>query len=166
MASLLRIEKLPLILAGPMVRRVTLDTVGVWVVLKEARNVKLSVWKGRQKADATGPLFEQETKTVAIGANLHLAMVQAKRPVGSLLEANTEYSYNLTLKKEGDSGTGDTLKSLGLLAETVKSPSGPGGNKVLTLPLGYKKDELPSFLTPPADLKDYRLAHASCRLAY
>lgn len=165
MALLLKPDKLPLILAGPMVRRVTLDTVSVWVALKEARTVKLSIWKDRQKADAANPLFEKESKTISFGKNLHIAVVMAKRAAGDELTTNTEYAYNLTFKKEGDTGTGDTLQSLGLLADPIFSALVAGKKKALQLPLGYARDFLPSFLTPPEKLEDYCIAHSSCRLS-
>ena len=51
------VQQWPLILAGPIVRRVEPGLVAVWVALKAARAVRLSVWQGATTAGAAQGLF-------------------------------------------------------------------------------------------------------------
>ena len=156
-------EALPLILAGPIVRRVEPDLVAVWVALKEPRVVRLSVWKGL-KSTGTGdtifgdddPDFADDTETVRVGDNLHVAVVIAVPPVAMIPEV--VYSYNVAfgdISAESFSATAD-LKSLSLLKDgTVDSKP--------HLALGYAPGFLPSFSLPPMEVTNLRILHGSCR---
>ena len=42
---------LPLILAGPILRRIEPNLVSVWLALSEAASVQLTLWEGRATAD-------------------------------------------------------------------------------------------------------------------
>src|SRR5262249_500160 len=147
---------LPLILAGPILRRVEPALVSVWIALREQCTVKLSLWEGGQvmsgerTALRTGP--DPAMPTLRIGNQLHLAVVTLKLPAGQTLTPGRIYSYDLTLQTSA--GT-QTLQSLGLLADV------PGKH----LALGYETNMLPSFATCPPALNQLRLVHGSCRRA-
>jgi hypothetical protein len=139
----------PLILVGPMVRRVEADAVSVFVVCKHPRTVRLSIYEGTN-LDAARLVHEHDDHTVELGRFLHVASVTA-RPT-SPLRPGRVYGYNLRLR--GATGSGDggpvaavtDLRSLGLLDR-----------------LGYEHGGLPSFVVPPTRLEDVRIAHGSCR---
>ena len=57
-------ESWPLVLAGPIVRRVEPGLVCVWVALKEARSVRLSVWQGVTSAGSASGLFSGQAPLV------------------------------------------------------------------------------------------------------
>ena len=49
--------ELPLILAGPILRRVDPSTVAVWMAFSEPADLELRVWEGRVAHDTTNPVF-------------------------------------------------------------------------------------------------------------
>jgi hypothetical protein len=96
--------------------------------------------------------------TVRVGAALHIAVITA--PITGV-PPDTICSYNVTLTVTGDgvytpnwSGQWD-LGGLMLLDLGDPSDDYQSG-------LGYAEGRLPSFATPPADVKDLRLFHGSC----
>src|SRR3569832_1552433 len=99
---------LPLILAGPIVRRVEKNLVSMWVALREPCTVGLSLRKGPVKAGAgevwlsaaDAGVKAAGTTTKRFGARLHVSVVSLKvdteqAPEKTLLPGEV-YSYNLT----------------------------------------------------------------------
>ena len=169
---------LPLILAGPILRRVEPRLVAVWVALSQPRAVVLSVFEGFvQAGTGTGvfpggrPILRGATNTLRIGDKLHVGVVvaEAAEAPAAPLVSGVNYSYNVALApvQTGHDGgkplvvdavedpTAD-LKSVGLLRD---EPVGGRPNKAL----GYTPGELPGFALPPAALSDLRILHGSCR---
>ena len=146
------LDKWPLILCGPMLRRVEPTSVSVFVALKHPRKVKLSVFPPGTSTTVRG---DREAMTHEIGRYLHACLVTVKFEDSKKLEPGKNYRYDITLTP---TGTPDELD---------KDPSVKtlGSSKMLEgdRPLGYQKDELPTFALPPNDLGDLRLVHASCR---
>ncbi len=156
----------PVMLAGPILRRVEPTLVTVWVALRESATLQLKLWNGLVQDTSSSPLFSgpanQEvpgaiantSATIRIGDQLHIGVVTFKLPPDkNTLLPHLTYSYNVTITTEA--GTHD-LKSLGLL-KTVESEGKPN------LALGYGNGFLPSFALPPAELTDLRILHGSCR---
>ena len=146
----------PLLLCGPILRRVEPRSVSVFVALKFARTVQLSLFRG---TTTTSPSIAQTTApTVPLGRYLHVVVVTLTLTEAQALQTDFTYGYNLSFTKVAPVATDDTLAqtadlaSLGLL----------GG----TRPLGYAANELPSFALPPTDVNQLKLVHASCRLAH
>ncbi len=158
----------PLILSGPILRRVEPTLVSVWLALSKPCTVELSLWNGRVKDDSSDILFkfidgakitEATTETRRIGANLHVVVATVEFTPENQLLPGRLFSYNVTMLVPPDAGgTVQDLKSLGLLSDAPKLPSGKPH-----LPLGYENGFLPSFSLPPADLTQLRIAHGSCR---
>jgi hypothetical protein len=154
--------QLPLILAGPILRRVEPNLVSVWVALSQSASVKLNLWERRVAAGSGNILIsgpDPAAATIRLGDKLHLAMVTLKIPPASTktLRPGQIYSYDLELTPTGQ-GAKQTLKSLGLL-ETKKI------NGKQNEALGYETDFLPSFALPPKELTELRIIHGSCRRA-
>ena len=157
---------LPLILAGPILRRVEPTLVTVWVALREACTVRIKLWNGLVQDQSGAALFNgpanveitgalaNSRASIRIGEALHIATVTFKLPPETPLVPHLLYSYNITL--ENQSGTHD-LKSLGLL-RTGEIEGKPN------LAIGYATGFLPSFALPPMEITDLRLLHGSCRL--
>jgi hypothetical protein len=152
---------LPLLLAGPILRRVEPRLVSVWVALSRQCRVELTVWQGAQTASTTvEPLggFGSEAAAIArrVGENLFIVLVTSTFPEPQLpLIPDQLYSYDLSFELPDGSATFD-LKALSLLQDGIVS-----GHPHLAL--GYGSDQLPSFALPPLRLEDLRLFHGSCR---
>ena len=166
----------PLLLAGPVVRRVEPTLATIWVALSQPRAVLLSVFQGRVQTGGGPGLFEGAESLVARGAantlrlgdKLHVAVVYAELLREEPLFPGLNYSYNVGfgpfLASDPQGGSflpafvhvEADLKSLGLLSD---QPLDGRPN----LPLGYDVGELPGFALPPASLTDLRLLHGSCR---
>jgi hypothetical protein len=149
----LTVDHWPLLLVGPMLRRVDPNGVTVFVVLSHPRDVTVDLYDGRSPATST--LLRTATMPARkLGAFLYTAAVTVTLPNG--LQVGREYGYDVSFQLTGARDSKDTfdpnlsLDDLGLLSGTN--------------PLGYAASRLPSFALPPTDLKNLRLVHASCRL--
>ena len=135
-----RINELPLVIAGPILRRTEPDSVTVWVALKASRHVTLTIFDKNHNF-----LFESTRTTARIGINLHVVAVTANAS-SNILKSGENYLYDLHF------GNGELLSSPGILTAA-------GSLQDIT----YPQYTLPSFALPPSDLKDLRIIHGSCR---
>lgn len=159
-----RFNDLPLILAGPILRRTEPDSVSVWVALKEPRLVTLRVLAdgrdGRLVHCLTGT-----RATIRLGDHLHIAVATATcAPRDNPLTSGRLYYYNLyfAVAVEADghvSEDGENLTSAGILQTGVAASAATNGLARLT----YPDHPLPSFALPPQDLSQLRIFHGSCR---
>jgi len=69
-----RLNGLPLVLAGPMVRRVEPTGATVWIALRRQRRIKLEVYDGDAPGGAVVASGVRET--LPVGANLHIACIR------------------------------------------------------------------------------------------
>jgi hypothetical protein len=160
---------MPLILAGPILRRVDPGLVAVWMAFSEPASVELRVWEGRVAFDTTNPVFASSddapdpsapsprpgAEAIRVGEHLHLGLVTARLPSasGKVFQSDRLYSYDVLITTEGQTlGLGE----LGLLATRTV-------NGVQVPPLGYDDRMLPSFALPPSQLDHLRIAYGSCR---
>jgi hypothetical protein len=137
----------PLVLAGPMPRRVVYDEASVFVACKHPRTVRLSLYDGTGR-DQHRLLHQAQAPTRPLGRFLHAAVVTARPPAA--LVPGKVYGYDLGFVREpgqADDGDGEAdLGSLGLLDR-----------------LGYQPGRLPSLVVPPERLEQVRIVHGSCR---
>jgi hypothetical protein len=137
----------PLVLAGPMPRRVAPDAVSMFVACRRPRTVRLSLYRGTQ-ADPGRLAAGGQAATVPLGRRLHVAVVTARPPTP--LDPGTVYGYDLGFTADPgapDHGPADAdLASLGLRDR-----------------LAYRPGHLPSLVLPPRRLEQVRLVHGSCR---
>lgn len=138
-----RIATLPLVIAGPILRRVEKDNVSVWLALKEpclAKNQKqlsLEIYDNGTSTSKGALVMSGCRDTVSLGEHLHIVVLTAKTS-GTLLQSGHTYSYNVT--GNGIDFTNDQA--------------------LCYWGAGFK---LPTFSLPPADLNQLRIIHASCR---
>ncbi len=171
---------LPLLLAGPIVRRVDYTSASVWVALSKPAEVELRLFVGSQTSAGTGTvqtgdlsLGSGSIKTRRVGQNLHIVVTAAQSVADpeSLLHfqllPGTLYSYDIIVRTEDGETIG--LRDMGLLRDDpamgLEARSDPNISEAAPqhYALGYETDVLPSFITPAGRLQDIRLAHASCR---
>lgn len=139
-----RLPQLPLILAGPMVRRVDASSVTVWLALQRACKVTLQVYStaGGTGAVLEEPILQGTQYTVPLGKYLHAIAVTAQPIDSQKLVPAQIYAYNLDFgEQEGN-----------LLTQ-----------KVNDLPISYFDHNLPTFATVPTDPNLLKIVHGSCR---
>ena len=134
----------PLVLAGPMLRKVTDSAVTVWLALKEKADVTLEIYP--TDVQVASMLFSGQRKTVRVGRNLHLVAVTAQRESKPPLTPGTVYYYDL---------------SFTTAAGKVNLATAVGASGKAAYAYGSKR--LPGFSLPPADLEEVRLIQGSCR---
>src|SRR5258708_40284937 len=86
------LDDLPLVLAGPILRRTEPGGVTVWVATRTPFTVTLRVF------DSTGgtQLMIGSKPTISLGQHLHVVAVTARAsPPAASLSAGNTYSYNL-----------------------------------------------------------------------
>ena len=133
---------IPLVLAGPMLRKVTPQSVTVWLALRSSCTVTLTVSTAAGAFVMSGP-----GKTIAIGKNLHIVAVTAQSTiVETPMAEGTIYQYDL-----GFNFDDKTLGTTTLAAATDNAA------------LAYPPFLLPTFCLPPQDLNALRLICGSCR---
>lgn len=159
----------PLMLAGPIVRRVEPRLASFWLALSKPASIKLRIWKGSHLAtDGIGAVgggaaefASGSADTIRLGDQLHLVLVQVKPEPPALPFGPGEiYSYDVIVTPSDGSSATD-LKALGLLADGATLDAHPDAPDHLAL--GYLTDRLPSFATSPTSINDLRIAHMSCR---
>ena len=149
--------ELPLLVAGPILRRVEPGLVSVWVATSRACKVRVDLFRGVVDGSTSGLVTEtpalQGAERDAIKAGNHLfvcvAVVKADE---QKLVPDQLYSYNVVFDV---GGTKSDLRSLGLLQDLDSERP--------QLALGFTVGRLPSFALPPAALEDVVLVHGSCR---
>lgn len=138
----------PSVLAGPILRRVTADSVTVWFALQRKATIKLTVM------DAAGRrIFDGTRATTAVGARLHVVAVTAERRAGeAALTPGAVYLYDAEFTYATGDITNPTAVEGTIAAATRAS-------------LGYGTLTKPSFCLPPAEIGSLRILHGSCRKA-
>jgi hypothetical protein len=147
---------LPLLLAGPIVRRVEPTLASVWIALSKPATVTLRIWEGRVSSGSGNVLnVSDPTPSVRIGDQLHVALALIKILPTSprLLEPSKIYSYDLEIKTADAT---HNLQSLGMLTTGTFE-----GRRVEAL--GFEENALPGFALPPAEITDLRVIFGSCR---
>lgn len=145
----------PLLLCGPMLRRVSLSSVTVFLAFSAPRQVTLHIFeRGADGLPAASIGQSPPQSTIRLGERLH---VLAATATGLSLHPSTLYCYDVSVVKTIDSkDTGAASVSLATILENSDLLSGP-------VPLGYSIGRLPSFVTPPLEAAKLHFYHGSCR---
>jgi hypothetical protein len=145
------LTELPLILAGPILRHTTSESVTVWVALKAACQVNLYVFATGDRGNQIGiNLLSGSRETIAIGAHLHIVAVTATAIHGAELIPDRVYAYDLTFSDE----------------ERTPAQSLPQAMSAVGMPdenISYFAHGYPTFVLPPSQIADLRIVHGSCR---
>jgi hypothetical protein len=155
-----RLPHLPLILAGPILRRTEPEAVTVWFALQKPCEVTLTVYeteagdgvhiKGNAQ-QGRSPLLAGTRSTVALGQHLHIVAVTARSLEGQRLVPGQVYVYDLHFSSPEREWT---------LEQALNAESLP------IVSISYFDHQLPSFSLPPTDLTQLRILHGSCRKAH
>lgn len=153
------LSRLPLILAGPILRRVEGDSVTVWVALRMACQVELRVFQ----CDAVVPDRRSSPKlygrghTVALGEAVHVVAVTAQTEKNTALIPAELYAYDLEFRVDRDDVSDHQKGESVSLQAALRSSDFPH------VSVSYFDHGLPTFALPPLDLNNLRLLHGSCR---
>jgi hypothetical protein len=138
-----RLNNLPHVLAGPVLRQVTTRSVTVWVAVRLPGSVALTVM------DASGQqMMSGSRHTVALGTNLHIVAVTAKTSAAVLTEG-VIYRYDMTFNFDG--APSESLDVATANAKLAYVSFGQPG---------------PTFCLPPHDINQLRLICGSCRIPH
>jgi len=138
-----RLNTLPYVLAGPILRKVMPKSVTVWITTQIGAVATLTVWDDQSVAQMEG-----KRRTVAIGKSLHIVAVTAKPlPNKPDLKEGVVYLYDVSFNFDDN-----RTSNLKLATEDAK--------------LAYLPFTLPSFALPPQDLNSLRLLQGSCRMPH
>lgn len=143
----------PLLLCGPILRRVSFTSVTVFLAFSHPRTVVLQVFARGADGRANASMGQSAAQpTVRLGARLHVVAVTA---TGLALQPNTLYCYDVAVTKTSASADSGPANA---------SLSGIDPNQLSgAYPLGYAIGVLPSFLTPPLKAGELNFHHGSCR---
>ena len=142
------LNELPLLLAGPMLRRTEAESVTVWVALQKPAQVTLTVLETAQQGHQLGRcVFQGKRETIALGQSLHVVAVTARSFQGETLQSDYLYAYDLSF-------VADQPYSLAAAMERNHQPAQP---------ISYFAHQRPTFTLPPKRLSDLKIAHGSCR---
>jgi len=159
--------ELPIILAGPLLRRVEPRLVSIWMAFSEPQHVELNLWSEVIKTQKTSTVYEPEippdytfsVDTERIGTHFHIAYISFSIELPKLpLVPNLIYCYNIRFTDVNTSELRD-LKSVGLLADQTN----PVTSRFSNMAIGFKEGQFPSFSLCPPNLEDLVLVHGSCR---
>lgn len=156
--------ELPLLLAGPILRRVEPRAAAVWVALSRPATVSLVLWEGLRKSGTTAAPIARSAAVPAlrIAERLYIALAIAERRLPDVpLQPGVNYAYDVELSLANESKP-RTLASEGLLGR-FDAAALAADAWVSEEPLGYSAGLLPSFALPPALLTDLRVVYGSCR---
>lgn len=164
---------LPLILAGPILRRVEPTFATVWMAVSHPSSIQVDVYPGIVGAQAAvGSLASIQAGVVAtgsgrtrrVGERLHIAVVTALVALTAppLLPGQL-FSYNVTVTPDG--GQKADLNSERLLIDAADDDEHKRivEESRFHLALGYARGRLPGFATCPARTEDLVLMHGSCQ---
>lgn len=181
------INPLPILLAGPIIRRVDPNLCTIWLAFSERVSVDLSIWQGYIDVgkdinslvknidhlensllffpEASEEDENKKPRVLPIGTNLYIALISYEIPTElPPLIPNTIYSYNISWTTS-DSKTYD-FKLTNLLTDYVpdpKKPDAPNVDKIRRVSLGYREGYLPTFILPSNDVNNLKVVHGSCR---
>lgn len=151
-----RLHSLPLILAGPILRRTEPRAVTVWLALRTACHVTLNIYETDRGEGATigSLLLAGSRETVSLGEHLHLVAVTARADEQSILLPGQIYAYDLQLEPADRNSPAFSPQTL------QQALNAPGG---LSVSVSYFEHRLPTFSLPPTELNQLQIVHGSCR---
>lgn len=168
-----KLEQLPLILAGPILRHTQADEVTVWLALQKPGTIALNIYATEAgRGSILGKmLLTGERQTVSLGKNLHIVAVTAT-PIGNnFLQPEQIYAYDLDIFYENRQiGLTKAIQANNLVVPQKNYPHQTSSQEEATSPpeielntLSYFPHQLPTFTLPPTDLNQLKIVHGSCR---
>ncbi|MEM7338438.1 MAG: DUF2272 domain-containing protein [Actinomycetota bacterium] len=149
------LARYPLVLCGPILRRVTPTSVAVFVVLTEHRWIQLRLYDAPttfhdDQPVRVGPIVD----TVRLGEHFFVGLATLDLAAGESLDQGAAYAYNVFFHTSPTGTTPEeSLAQHDLHLLTLDNPHR----------IGFGHEQLPSFVVPPGDLAELRILQGSCR---
>lgn len=142
-----RISNMPLLLVGPILRKVTDISVSIFIVTKESKNVDIKVFDASNNLVLSG-----SAHTKALGEHVHALVISTDSASGTL-HPNHVYHYNLEFDGV------EMIQSNGTLTEGILV------NDHYDLPekITYSTHIYPTFKLPANNKNYLKFVHGSCR---
>lgn len=145
------IHDLPIVLAGPILRRTTPEFVTVWLALKQPAEVELTIYETANRGEVlAASVLRGRCSTVALGKSLHVAAVTARSDDRSL-DSDRLYAYDLQFFCDNPQQSQKNLQ------QALRSLDFP------TVSISYFAHQKPTFVLPPHRLEDLCIVQGSCR---
>ncbi len=158
------LKDLPLLLAGPILRRTEATSVTVWVALKQPCRVDLQIFETQQAGERLGQcVFRGERDSIALGEYLHVAAITAhpvksEQVANAVLESDRLYAYDLHFTAQ------NFTYSLSAALNRPSNLSHPESKAAAdTESISYFAHQKPTFALPPKRLSHLKIVHGSCR---
>jgi hypothetical protein len=143
-----RFTDLPLVLAGPLLRRTTSEAVTVWVALKQSCTVELKIYSTTNAGQQIGDCcLTGRRATIALGQFLHVVAITA-RTDRTALQCDQIYAYDLCFS---------TAQRPWELDQALTCDRLPSVN------ISYFAHQKPTFVLPPDRVEDLQMVQGSCR---
>ncbi|OLR92891.1 peptidoglycan-binding domain-containing protein [Actinokineospora bangkokensis] len=152
---------LPLVLAGPVVRRVDRTSATVWFALRSARRATLEVLAEATEQTGETPVASGTSVTTSLGANLHVVAITATTAGTTQLRPGTIHRYRVRFAEGAAADPVPPTAAEHLLAPGVVASTTQKARDRLVY--GTADKALPSFATPPDAVARLRLFHTSGR---
>ena len=152
---------LPLLLAGPILRRVEPNLVTVWLALSRDAKVTLAVYEGLVGAGTTTPFaLGRPEQTWRLGEQAAPGARHgppARDVRQGVRQPDTLYSYDVLIM------TADETHTSGHARHAARRARGDVAGRDGARQARLRADLLPSFAPPPSELTDLRILYGSCR---
>jgi hypothetical protein len=163
-----KLEQLPLVLAGPILRHTQTDEVTVWLALQKSGTVTLKIYATEcGRGSILGKiLLTGERQTVSLGKNLHILAVTATPINHNLLKPDQIYAYDLDITYEdGQISLTQAIQGNKLVVPDENYPhqTDTQQKEFESNSLSYFSHQLPTFTLPPTELDQLKIVHGSCR---
>ena len=156
-----RYNALPLILAGPVLRRVEPRAVTVWLALKTSCRVTLRVYARNDAGDLL-EVCEGTRQSARLGDHLHIVAVTAHADAPLQWGGLYYYDVFFSTPDSGDApGAGIPENAARLETPGILVNDPAQANELQRLL--YPGQPLPGFVLPPEDLNQLHIVHGSCR---
>jgi hypothetical protein len=158
-------QQLPLILSGPILRRTEVQSVTVWLALKQSCRVQLAI---KQTLEQGAVIDEQvflsgSSNTVRLGKHLHVVAVTADAQQHQWLEPDTIYAYDLVFTPLYSYPPDPAEDAPPSNQKTISLREALGASTLSPCQLSYFAHGLPTFALSPRDVGQLRIFHGSCR---
>lgn len=146
-----KIDDLPLVIAGPILRCTQSNAVSVWLATKKPCSVVLKVYATKDDLGETvGKVMLQGNKdTIKLGQHFHIVVVTARPIENCLLKSGQIYAYDIDFNVDFGSDKIDLNSALKI--------------RDFEYSISYFGHQLPTFALPPDNLNHLRIVHGSCR---